>query len=368
MRRWIPALVLCLSSLAPLAEAAVPSPANSSVAPCLIVCPQGDVPFVVVVRDFAANPVANSTVVIDFNSCPTVTLCPSRPSDPYTIVGSQVIAVTNAQGRVEFPIRAGGVCGTPSTIRADGVQLATRPTASFDQDGNLLVDPADLTIVGNKVGTSDPTADFDCDGTVTEADVSSLVFGHAGDRCVGQFVGIPDPSLCRFDPCLVVCPLGDHHFRGEVRDAFNNLMVGSLVALEFQSCPDVALCPQGPDDPYFVNGRTVIAITDAQGRVDFPLRAGGICAGSVFVRADGVPIASRHVASYDQNGNLLVDAVDLAIVQTKLGTFDPTADFDCNFVVDVLDLARERAHDGHACERPVPARPTSWGRVKAIYR
>ena len=56
-----------------------------------------------------------------------------------------------------------------------GVVLATRSTLiSPDQNGDLIVDEADVALAAGKLSTSDPTADFDFDGTVTNADLAIL--------------------------------------------------------------------------------------------------------------------------------------------------------------------------------------------------
>ena len=188
MRTWLPAVVLCLVSFAPIAEAAVPSAANSTVDPCLVLCPSGDAAFVVVVRDLVNNPVANSTVTIDFNNCPSVVFCPNIPQDPYVIVGRVVRAITDASGRVQIPLRGGGVCTSPVPIAADGVFLGSRATASYDQDGSLVVNAVDVGIATTKLGTTDPTADFNCDGSVTNADLAILQL-HAGHTC-----DVPTPA------------------------------------------------------------------------------------------------------------------------------------------------------------------------------
>ena len=183
MRPWIPLLALCLTTAASPARAGVPDPSMSTVDPCLRGCPSGDAPFVAVIRDAFFNPVVNSTVVINFLGCPEVRLCPTVPGDNYIINGRNVIAVTDAQGRVEIRLRAGGVCAALAPIQADGVLMGSRATASFDQDGSLTVDAADAAIAGTKVGTNDPTADLDCDGTVTLLDVNLIAGPHAGHFC-----------------------------------------------------------------------------------------------------------------------------------------------------------------------------------------
>jgi hypothetical protein len=174
------------------AAAAVPSVANSTVPPCLVACPFGDIPFDVVVRDLANNPVANSSVVIDFSECPAAFICtaPGSQPDPYTVnLPARTIQLfSNASGLAHFPLRVGGGCGA-NTVRvfADGVLLGQRALASPDQDGdgftsNILNN--DFAIFTAKLGTSDPTADLDCDSDV-DADDQQIFFTHASKTCQG---------------------------------------------------------------------------------------------------------------------------------------------------------------------------------------
>lgn len=166
----------------------VPDPANSEVPACLAACPAGDLVIVIVVRDFNNIPIENSSVVIDFSECPAFIICPPSKSDPYIYddVSRTVRVLTDASGAARFPLRAGGVCGTANGVFvfADGVLLANCTFASPDQDGNLSVSAADLAIANGKLGAADPTADFDCDGTVTAADIS-VVQSHLFHDCTG---------------------------------------------------------------------------------------------------------------------------------------------------------------------------------------
>jgi hypothetical protein len=179
-------LVLSSTLWAPLAVAGIPSPANSTAPNCLDLCPAGDMPYTVVVRDITNAPIANSTVVIDFCQCPGVHLCPAMPGDTYTIVGGcQVTAVTNAAGTVVFPIRGGGLCTSGARVFADGILLAQGLfVRSPDQDGDLIVAAPDLSIFATKFGGADPTADFDCDGDVDLADQTTFS-AHFGHFCGG---------------------------------------------------------------------------------------------------------------------------------------------------------------------------------------
>ncbi len=183
MKPCLLALVLIAAS-ANLCAAGVPDPANSQVDRCLVVCPAGEIVFHVTVRDFNDVPILNSHVAIDFSDCPNFILCPVSTTDPYVRgVGPVIAKSTDAQGHADFAIRAGGGCsGMAARIFADGVFLGQRNVASPDQDGNLMVQAADLALASSKVGSTDPTADFDCDGHVTQADVDFVV-PHGGHKC-----------------------------------------------------------------------------------------------------------------------------------------------------------------------------------------
>jgi len=191
MKTWVLVLTLAVpiaSLSAGEGNAGVPDPANSEADPCLVVCPAGDVVFRVAVHDFNNVPIEHSSVVIDFCDCP-ITLCPESLTDPYSRSKCYIYRLTDSQGRADFPIRAGGVCNNPGArVFADGVFLGARNVVSPDQDGNLKVEPADLAIVNGKVGSSDPTADFDCDANVSNADAQFVVV-HTQHLCPP-----PDPT------------------------------------------------------------------------------------------------------------------------------------------------------------------------------
>jgi hypothetical protein len=115
--------------------------------------------------------------------------------------------------------------------------------------------------------------------------------------------------------------------------------------------------------------RTVFASTNLLGVAELPIRLGGVCPDSlVAVYDEGVLLGRRSVVSPDQNGDEIVDAADLALLQAKLGLADPTGDFDGDGIVTAADVTLLQAHMGHACSAATPARPTSWGRLKLIYR
>lgn len=192
--RVLPALFVCLLGVSHgSAEGAVPSAANSTVPTCLVACPLGDITFSVVVRDLANNPVPNSAVVLDFSSCPTAFICtsPGMNPDPYTvnIAARTFLLISNASGIATFPLRVGGLCAlTTVRVFADGVLLATRGLASPDQTGNGMVVgiiDTDFEVFAAKLGTNDPTADFDCDGDVDAVDQYEHMYQHGAHSCEG---------------------------------------------------------------------------------------------------------------------------------------------------------------------------------------
>ncbi len=170
LRRLLP--VLAFAVLAPAARASVPSPATSSVDPCMIVCPVGDFGFTVTVRDLASNPIANSTVVLDFSQCPYFHHCILPGNTTFNDVTRTVTGFTNAFGTVSFFLPMGGVCPGNLRIFADAVLLAQRTLASPDHDGNLFPDAADEAAITALIGTTDATADLDWNGVVDAADVA----------------------------------------------------------------------------------------------------------------------------------------------------------------------------------------------------
>src|SRR5262249_49453257 len=122
-------LLLALLVFATAAHAGVPSAANSTLPACMALCPLGDMPFSVTVRDLANNPLNGASVVIDFSGCPNgAFICPQRPSDPYDVnVGARTIRMfTDVTGLVTFPARVGGIGPADcAKVFANGVLLRT---------------------------------------------------------------------------------------------------------------------------------------------------------------------------------------------------------------------------------------------------
>lgn len=184
------------------APADFPWPSYSDVDPCIVVCPAGDSLFRVIARH-PFYPWPNGDTQLPFCDCPGVTLAPLRGHEQYTILNGCIAHLfTDVNGVADFRVRAGGVCsGATINVYCDGIVLATRTVvASPDQNGDLVVDEADESILLGKLGTSDLTADFDCDRLVTAADlaIAHQHLGHSESTIVG--VGTTVPASYRLLP------------------------------------------------------------------------------------------------------------------------------------------------------------------------
>src|SRR5688572_11080745 len=125
LRNWI---VLATLALPAWAHGGIPTPPNSVVPRCLVVCPSGDIAYSVIVRDAVNAPVANALVNLRFCPCATIHFCPPKPTDGYTIVGGcEAQTLSGPTGVATFKLRAGGSCASPVEVRADGVLLASVP-------------------------------------------------------------------------------------------------------------------------------------------------------------------------------------------------------------------------------------------------
>jgi len=179
------------------AMAAVPSPADSDV-PCglnLVGSTSGVADsrgeFTITVRDLAHNPIAGSSVVIDFNACSVdIRVCSVQPvagvtADCSGAVG-EINAVTDGAGTVVLRIVGGArniASGSPAspfkcaTVYADGVNLGNINVGAYDENGAGGVNPADISVWlpdsfdADYVGRSD----FNCTNTVNPADLSLLL-------------------------------------------------------------------------------------------------------------------------------------------------------------------------------------------------
>jgi hypothetical protein len=183
LRSTLLAATLALIS-ASSAQSAVPSPTNSSHDPCFVVCPLGDLTYHVTVRDLANNPIAGSSVVLDYSQCGFVHCANPGPGIVANDAAKTMTSLSNAAGIASFPLKMGGCCPAVK-IFADGVLLATVSMASPDMDASLLVNGTDNSILTALMsGPYNACGDLDCSGTVGANDLGILI-AHNGHGCSG---------------------------------------------------------------------------------------------------------------------------------------------------------------------------------------
>lgn len=186
--------------------------------------------------------------------------------------------------------------------------------------------------------------------------------------------GVPSPANCTLPDCIHCALDGTLLTSVAIRDLANNPVNNSTVTFVWADCPDFVPCPSilTGVDAYTVDlvNKRFITQSGGNGVVAIYLRGGGGCPSTGFrIYADGILLGTRREASDDQNGDLVVDATDVALITAKVGTSDLSGDLNCDGVVDSgHDVAFVQGRFGTICEGPVPARPTSWGHVKILYR
>jgi hypothetical protein len=182
--------------------------------------------------------------------------------------------------------------------------------------------------------------------------------------------GVPSASTSSVDPCVVGVYDGSRILNVLVRDFAGNRIANAYVTVSFAECPAALFCtPPCASCIYSASARTVTMLTGQSGVARFNLMMSGVCAGgSVRISADGVLLATRALATADQDGSGMVDPADQATVHGKIGAADPTADFDCSGTVDSTDEAWVQARMWTSCDVPVPATSSSWGSLKILYR
>ncbi|MCC6349326.1 MAG: hypothetical protein IT347_07005 [Candidatus Eisenbacteria bacterium] len=181
---------------AAVAFAGVPSPANSTIpARINLVGANAGVAdagaqsslVTITVRDLAANPIANSSVVLDFTGNVSDTRIGDATSQLYAGVVANcgthgVSSLTDALGVATFVVMGGGKSPTGAAhaagaakIYADGVLLGTLNVGSYDLNGVDGVTLADLALwAADYFGAGNPDrADYNNAGGVDLVDLST---------------------------------------------------------------------------------------------------------------------------------------------------------------------------------------------------
>lgn len=149
----------------------------------LVLCPAGDIAFHVIPRRGTA-PVPNARLQVDFCASSGPAFCPDgQPADISFLTPCQPSVLSDLAGLATFALKAGGLT-TDSTVAlsVDGVPFGMRFLSSPDQNGDRVVNAADLAILTAKLGSGDLSADFDGDGLVTAADLA-ILRAHLGHAC-----------------------------------------------------------------------------------------------------------------------------------------------------------------------------------------
>lgn len=191
--------VLMLASPALAEVGKIPDPAQCTL-PCGVnlvgttasaADPRGS--FAITIRDFAGNPVAGSSVAIDFGDCyPDIHICSVQADKGvycYCTGGSHMLmGATDMSGTVSMRLVGGATnSGSHSVgagydcakVYADGVYLRSVNVAAFDENGSGGVGPADVAQwfqdVFDAQNTYRSRSDFDCSQTITPADLAMLL-------------------------------------------------------------------------------------------------------------------------------------------------------------------------------------------------
>jgi len=163
--------------------------------------------------------------------------------------------------------------------------------------------------------------------------------------------GIPSAPLCTVPVRVALCPAGDLVFSATMRDLINNPLADVDTWLEFCAASGWVLASSGqPPAITFPQPCLPTVITDFNGVAAFALKGGGTVSGGIRLLCGGALVRNDlGLASPDQNGDLTVDARDMAILVRKIfaPTLDPTGDLNLDGHVNAGDLAVVMRHLGH---------------------
>lgn len=146
------------------------SPAMSSIPTAFPVCPSGDLPMRVIIRDTGGNPCPGEPITMVINGC-------SCGPTTYT-------SLTNASGVATFSPSMGGFCSMPLLaifLGGSGLVLGSANLVnSPDMNGDCSVNLTDIGMFAQAYATGlVAPIDFNLDGIVNLADIV-LMAGHIG--------------------------------------------------------------------------------------------------------------------------------------------------------------------------------------------
>ena len=130
-----------------------------------------------------------------------------------------------------------------------------------------------------------------------------------------------------------------------VRNVYGDVLPGKTVNCQAQVvtgtfCFCAGETPQtGVTD---LNGQAFFTFNNFGGCGD--LQFGADCEGVVFI-----PSTTIYIASPDNSGSCVVDAIDLSVFGTNYGGTGACHDYNCDGVIDAIDLSVFGTSYGHAC-------------------
>jgi len=174
--------------------------------------------------------------------------------------------------------------------------------------------------------------------------------------------GVPDPVNSIADTCLILAPAGNFAYSATLRDESFAPIADVDVTLDFGPAPGIVLCSASDPDL----DRRVVARSNSLGEVSFHVGAGGQTAGYVVLAAVGGTIRILHPRTTDLNGDLQITSADVS-AHSALPANSRLGDYDCDGDSDAVDRALITAELGQNCST-VPVLPSTWGRLKDVYR
>jgi len=146
--------------------------------PCLSVCPQTGMPFMVTVKDSCGHPVCDlAGTWLDFSDCPSTPCLGEEPEWPIVRPDSCYGTI----GRHYFTINAGLTACDDfcyATLYVNGVACRTIPARFFDNNGDHIVTDADY--VGGRF-----CEDYNCN-FASDSEDSTIWAQHMNHQCAFQ--------------------------------------------------------------------------------------------------------------------------------------------------------------------------------------
>ncbi|MBD3333483.1 hypothetical protein GF356_11605 [candidate division GN15 bacterium] len=303
--------------------------------PCMVVCPNGDIPWVVTLVDSCGNPVCDDSTYVELNAC-QATPCPNSHPDWPRIFPDSCDPTT---GEHFFHPKS----GNPDCIDCFGVLYVGGGAC-----GEVVVKHLDNNgdfCVGSDDWFAASCNDYNCDGSVDSTDLA-LHQAHT-THCCDNTGCPPGDAFCdsvTTDPCVVICPKGDITHVVTVKDSCGNPVcdLSGGVYMDFSNCPSVPCQDPTSSWPQVLPD----SCDPATGEHFFNPAAGSQdcvdCSGTLIV--NGSVCRDLIPKFLDVTGDLCVYPDDW------LGNQLLCNDYNCDGTVNADDQAIHTAHLDHCCD------------------